>query len=55
MLKAEPEIRKNELIRTGYKFPCTRYVVLTAMLLKRQAFWNITPCRLVTIYQSARA
>jgi len=54
MRKAEPEILKNELIWTGYKFPITRYVVLTAVLLKRQAFWDITPCLLVTIYHSTR-
>jgi hypothetical protein len=44
MRKAEPEILKNELIWTGYNFPITRYVVLTAVLLKRQDFWDITPC-----------
>ena len=54
MRKAESEILKNELIWTGYKFPIMRYVVLTAVLLKCQAFWDITPCRLVTIYHSIR-
>lgn len=54
MRKAEPEIPKKELVWIGCKFPITRYVVLTAVFLKRQSFWEITPCRLVTIYQSSR-
>jgi hypothetical protein len=45
---------KTSITIAAKKVKPAGFEVLRAMLLKIQDFWNVTPCRLVDVYQSTR-
>jgi hypothetical protein len=54
-----PTFRRNMDIPLTYhsdnlNMAVVRSEILTQVLMKFHIFWDMTPCRLVTIYQSAR-